>query len=60
MATKQDEAVAQLERKGWRFLNWYSAHEPEFPDAQVAVMVKYQHRGSTHYCEVNPDGTVQS
>jgi hypothetical protein len=56
--TKQDETIRNLERKGWRFANWISAHDPADESAQCAVMVKRPTRFRTEYCEVNPDGTV--
>lgn len=58
--TPQDAAIARLERQGWQFSNWISAHDDADPDAQCAVLVKHPHPGSTHYAEVNPDGSVQS
>lgn len=55
---KQNESINRLERQGWQFANWISAHDPENPEAQVAVMVKKPRPSTTHYCEVNPNGEV--
>ena len=54
----QDRKIIDLESAGWEFSNWISAHDPGNPGAQCAVMVKNPTRYSTHYCEVNPDGST--
>lgn len=58
--SNQDQSISRLEREGWDFCNWIPAHDPEFPDARVAVMSKDPSPYCHHYCEVNPDGSVQS
>jgi hypothetical protein len=55
--TAQEIAIAKLERKGFRFSNWFSACDPENPEAQCALMKKRRSGYSTSHCEVDPDGS---
>jgi hypothetical protein len=55
----QYERIAALEKDGWEFVNWISAHDPGHPEHRVAVMSRSPRTGSTHYREVNPDGGIR-
>lgn len=54
----QDQTIDRLAKKGWRFGDWISAHNPEQPEDRVAVLIKKPTQSRTCYCEVNPDGTT--
>lgn len=56
----QDVSIAALERAGYVFVCWFSACDPENPDAQCATM-ELRHRRMSHShitCEVDPNGSV--
>ena len=55
----QAQAIASMERKGWEFQTLISAQDPEHPHHQVAVLTKHPRPGTTHYAEVDPDGTIR-
>ena len=55
----QQKAEALLEKQGFRFSNWISAHDGD-PESDKGVMVftRKPTRHTTEYREVEPDGTI--
>lgn len=54
--TAQEAAIERLERQGWTFANWVSAHDAV--DGADALMVRFPKHYRREYCEVMPDGTI--
>ena len=53
---QQTAALYIQEKHGFQFSNWISAQESD-PNLGVMVLVRRK-RGTTHYREINPDGSI--
>lgn len=56
--TPQQTAALYIQNKhGFKFCNWISAQDSSDPNLGVMVLTRRK-RGTTHYREINPDGSI--